>query len=122
MGIEEASPAISPGVSPPDDVLELDGVAVILFPVKEAGGVREEPVNEGVMDEEIVDEEVVGEEVMGEEVVGEEVVDEEVAEEEVAEEAVEDPLSVLLVAGPIENKLLVAKFLLKSLSTKARKA
>jgi len=30
------SPAISPGVRPPDELLELDGVAVIPFPVEEA--------------------------------------------------------------------------------------
>ena len=58
---------------------------------------------------------------MDEEVVDEGVVDEEVVDDEVEEEAVEDPLPVLLVAGPIENKLLVAKFLLKSSATKARR-
>ena len=34
--IEEASAAISPDVRPLDDILELDGAAVISFPVKEA--------------------------------------------------------------------------------------
>jgi len=36
IGIEEASPAFSPDVRPPDDVLELDGVGVIPFPMEEA--------------------------------------------------------------------------------------
>jgi hypothetical protein len=36
IGIEEASAAISPDVRPPDDILELDGVTAIPFPVKEA--------------------------------------------------------------------------------------
>ena len=36
IGIEEASAAISPDVRPLDDILELDGAAVISFPVKEA--------------------------------------------------------------------------------------
>ena len=35
IGIEEANAATSPDARPPDDVLELDGVAVIPFPVKE---------------------------------------------------------------------------------------
>ena len=179
IGIEEANAATSPDDRPPEDVLELDGVAIIPFPVKEVWGIREEPANEvdeevideEVVDEEVIDEEVVDEEVIDKEVVDEEVVDEEVVDEEVVdkevvdeevvdkevvdkevvdkevmdeevvdkevvdkevvdeevvekkvvEEAVEDPLPVLLVAGPIENKLLVAKFWLKSLATKARR-
>jgi len=36
IGIEEANPALSPDVRPPDDVLEFDGVAVIPFPMEEA--------------------------------------------------------------------------------------
>ena len=56
------------------------------------------------------------EELANDEVVDEEVVDEEfgIVKAKVTEGAVEDPLPVLLVAGPIENELLVAKYLLKS--------
>ena len=35
LGIPIAIPAFSPGVRPSDDVLELDGVAVVLVPVME---------------------------------------------------------------------------------------
>jgi len=35
IGIEEANAATSPDPRPPDDVLELDGVAVIPFPLEE---------------------------------------------------------------------------------------